>query len=183
MAHPHSEHREHKAGRDRARHILKDGGHGNPSSHSDEAADKRLFNRMIAQHESKVHGIKAKGRLDKYARGGRTKHGAQVNIAIVTPHGKDKDHDNAAASPAVPPPGAGLAARPPMPPPGAMPPPPMGGPPPGMGAMPPPGMRPPGRPFKRGGKVGMTAGSFTGEGRLQKKKAYGLKPAKKTAEE
>jgi hypothetical protein len=43
--------------------------------------------------------------------------------------------------------------------------------------MPPPGMKPPGM-MKRGGKVKMKGGSETGVGRLDKKKAYGLKPIK-----
>ncbi len=135
--------------------------------HSDEAEDKKLFKKMINEHEkgeTKVEGHASGGRLDRYARGGKTKGhkkgGTHVKIAIVN---KDKDQ----------------GAMPPMMPPGM--PPPGGGMPPGLPPGPggPPGLPPGGPPgmppMKRGGKVPMKAGAKTGEGRLDKKKAYGAK--------
>lgn len=171
-SHSHHAHREHVASHKRVSHILK--GHKKGGKvHSDEKEDRALFKKMIAQHEAgetKAEGKKSGGRLDKYARGGKTKgkHGNHVNIAIVNP-GKDQ-------AGAMPPPG-GMPMPPPKPP--MMPPPmppggPMGGP-PGM----PPGMKPPGmmkrggRTYARGGKVHMTAGADSGVGRKQKIVAYG----------
>lgn len=99
-----------------------------------------------------IEGNKAKSRLDK----GKT----NINI-IIAAGGKEK--------PQVPP------VVPPMPPiPGPPPAPPM--PPMGAGGPPPP-MRNGGRmAYKNGGKVKHAAGG--GLGRLEKIKAYGLKPAK-----
>lgn len=171
MAHPYAAHREVHAGRKRAHKMashFKKGG----AVHSDAKEDRKLFGKMIKEHEAteKPEGKKSGGRLDKYARGGKTKgkHGNHVNIAIVNPKG---GADAAGAPPLggmpMPPPRAPMA-----PPPG----PPMGGAPGGL----PPGMgpKPPGM-LKRGGKVPMTAGAYSGEGRKQKIKAYGLKPKPK----
>jgi hypothetical protein len=142
--------------------------------HDDEAADRKLFGKMMKEHEAgetKAEGKKSGGRLDKYARGGKTKDkkGTHINIAVVNPH---KD-----AAPGVPPAGGPPGLPPGLPaggPPGLPP----GGPP----GMPPPGMKPPGmmrkggKVYARGGKVHMTAGSLTGKGRKEKIAAYGLKP-------
>lgn len=99
---------------------------GGNVKHSDEAQDRKLITKMMAEHERK-EGEKG------YARGGKVK-GSTTNIAIVLPGGK------------------GDAPDMPMPmPPMAGGPPPMPGPsgPPGM----PPGL-PPGLPMRaRGGKV------------------------------
>ena len=174
MAHPHHAHREHVASHKRVHHILGHKRGGKVKKHNDEAADRKLFGKMIKEHEGaeKPEGKKAGGRLDKYARGGKTKgkHGNHVNIAVINGKGQPD------APPAMAAPPGGLPMPPPKPP--------MGGPPglppglpPGGPGMAPPGMKPPGM-MKRGGKVHMTAGSLTGEGRKQKKKAYGLKPIK-----
>lgn len=165
MAHSHHAHREHVVAKKRVHHILKGHKRGG-AAHPDEAQDRKLFKKMLKEHDAKVHGKKSGGRLDKYARGGKTKgkHGNHVNIAIVAPHGAGQQGAAPAAPGVLPPPGGGLPPKPPMmPPPGA------GGPPGGL----PPGM------MKRGGKVPMKAGAITGEGRKEKKKAYGLKPLPK----
>ncbi len=84
---------------------------GGKVKHSDEAQDRKLITKMMAEHERK-EGEKG------YARGGKVK-GATTNIAIVLPGGDKGDMAEKMA----------MAAPPmPMPPPG-MPP---GGPPPGM---------------------------------------------------
>lgn len=152
MAHSHHAHRASHAAKSRVKHILghKRGG----AAHHDEAADRKLFKKLIKEHDSKVHGHKGKGRLDKFARGGATKgkHHTQVNV-IVAPH-KGASPALGAGAP------AGPGAPPPVPPPGG---PPMA-PPPGAG-MPP--MKRGGRTYKRGGGVGMTAGVDSGVGRIQ----------------
>jgi hypothetical protein len=142
--------------------------------HSDEKEDKKLISKMINEHEGseEPEGKASGGRLDKFARGGKTKgkHGNHVNIAIL----------NGKGQPDAPPAMAGPPGGLPMPPPK----PPMAGPPGLPPGMPPPGMKPPGmmkrggKVYARGGKVKMKGGSETGVGRLDKKKAYGLKPIK-----
>lgn len=107
-----------------------------------------------------------------FARGGRSKgkgkhKGTHINIAVVAPHGKGSDP--AASMPPEMPPQAPMAPPPGMGPPGAGAPP---GMPPGPG-MPP--MKRGGAAYAKGGKVPMKAGAGTGEGRLEKIKAYGKK--------
>jgi len=188
MAHPYAKHSESVKSHSRVGHILKSSGNKRGAAHADEAADRNLFQQMMAEQgggpsgpsETPVGGAKRGGR---YARGGRTKQKqGNTNIAVVVPQGRS----NAG-------PQAGGAAVPPTPPvaPPALPPPGLGGPggPPGL----PPGMKPPGM-MKRGGRIGgdassgnlkrwagrasrnsyarggrlPDAGALSGEGRLQK---------------
>lgn len=151
---------------------------------SDEAEDRAMVKRAVHRHErhdhpgkpltplrkgGNVHGKRAGHRLDKHARGGRTKkHGTQVNI-IVKSGDKEKEQMAAqqgmamgakAAMAAGPKPPMGPPPGPPgMPPPGAGP----GGPPPGM---------PPRPPMRRGGKITLKTGSGGGMARLQKNRQY-----------
>lgn len=182
MAHPYEGSKSQVVSRKRAGMFLKAAG---GKAHSDEAADKKLIKKMLAQHEKeemKVEGSLKHQRADKYARGGRTKGKGkghtQVNIAVVAPHGRHPaDAGALPGGPPMPPPRPPLAGGPGLPP--GLPPggPPGGGPPglpPGLAGGPPPGMppRPPGM-MKRGGRVKMKGGAETGEGRLDKIKAYG----------
>lgn len=93
-----------------------------------------------AKKQIKIDGKETKPRLDKYARGGGVKKGHKTQVNVIVGGGKQPVP---VPVPAAPPMGAPMA------------------PPPGMP------MRPPG--MKTGGKVPhMTAGSLSGEGRLQK---------------
>lgn len=171
MAHPYANLRELHRGQKRAHQMAKHFKRGG-KVHSDEKEDKKLISKMLKEHEGseEPEGKASGGRLDKYARGGKTKgkHGNHVNIAILNGKGQQ---DAPPAGLGAPPGGLPMAPpRPPMAGPPGLPP---GGPP----GMPPPGMKPPGM-MKRGGKVKMKGGSETGVGRLDKKKAYGLKPIK-----
>lgn len=118
-----------------------------------------------AANEAMVTEKAARPRLDRpgYKRGGRVKHkGTTVNV-IVAPQNAPKVMPMLGGPPGGPPPGGS-----PIPPPGA------GGPPmiPPGGGGPPPMMR------KRGGRVPYDAGAGSGEGRLQKKAAYGKNAGK-----
>ena len=180
--HSHHHLREMHPGRRRAKEMSRHFKRGG-KVHGDEKEDKKLISKMLKEHEGteKPEGKKAGGRLDKFARGGKTKgkHGNHVNIAVINGKGQPD------APPAMAGPPGGLPMPPPRPPMAGPPGLPPGGPP----GMPPPGMKPPGvmkrggRAYMKGGKVHMTAGSLSGEGRLQKKKAYGLKPHGNKSEE
>lgn len=148
---------------------------------SDAAEDRKEVARGVHKHEARLHkgepktplkhggaveGEKPSGkRLDRYAKGGRTKHkGSTVNV-IVAPGGQ-----GAQPVPVPHPVPVPVAAGAPPGGPPAMPPRPMG-PPGGLGAA---GPMPPGGPMPmraRGGGVKMTAGALSGEGRLEKKRA------------
>jgi hypothetical protein len=148
MAHPFQKHNEEDSGKGRAKHLTKEYRRGGRTKHSDEAEDRKLFGKLIKAHdkgEHKAPGKASGGRLDKYARGGRTKdkgHHTKINI-VVAPRGPHPADGAAAPALGSPPLGGG-----PIPPPG----PPMAGPPPGLPPRPPIGGPPPGM-MKRGGVV------------------------------
>lgn len=129
---------------------------GPGSSHPDESGDGVARKAMLSQYDMKACGGAATSRMDRKGYKG----GGKVTINVLGGGG-----------PPPAPPG-GLGGLPP--PPVAAGPPPMPMPPPGAGpgGPPPPGMATGGRLRK----LGMTAGSESGVGRLQKAKKYGLKP-------
>ena len=156
MAHPHHEHKDHKVQKRRVAHITKHYAHGG-AVHEDEAEDKKLIKRTVKKKALKMEGGKPKHRMDRRARGGRTKSkgkGTNVNVIVAPQHAAGGAPGMMPGMPpgAMPPPHPPMMASPS--PPGAPPPMPPGGmPPPGMpprpGMMPPPGMM----PHKRGGRA------------------------------
>jgi len=205
MAHQYDHLREKHPGKKRANEFAKTfkrGGKVHADAAQDKALIKKVVGHERGG-EVKAEGRAQGGRLDKRARGGGLKkhgkgHHTHINI-MVAPKGGGADVPPPPGAGGLPPPPMGA---PPMVPKGPMPPPPggpMGAGPPGM----PPGMPPPGgmkrggktysgisskanidhwakrtggnTRYEKGGKVPMTAGADSGEGRLQKIKAYGHK--------
>ena len=154
MAHPHNEHRQHKVERRRVEHITKGYASGG-GVHADEAEDKKLIRKTVKSSAMKAEGKAPKHRMDKRARGGRTKHkGTTVNVIVPHAEGGAMPMHPAmagpppmAAAPAAPPP---MALRPMMPPGG----PPMGG----------PGPMPPGMPIRRSGGRAYASGGGVKDG-------------------
>lgn len=167
--HPYNQHREQQVAHRRVATILNSAPSG-AAKHMDGPAFSQITSKSAASRDDEVRGHSAPKR---YARGGKVK--GDTNINIVIPGG--------GAKPPMPMP-MPMGGPPPGPGPG-LPPPPMGGPPPGGPPMP---MRASGgkvdgqatkagiakqskraaaNSYARGGGIGMTAGSATGEGRLQ----------------
>lgn len=135
MAHPHH-HEARATNRAKLKAITGHSVLGRP--HIAEGQASKAFAKSFHGHaEHKAHGGKAHHRLDRRARGGKTKKHGNVNIAIV-----HKSHPDFMPAGGM---GAPLGGAP-MPPPGLA-----GGMPP-PGAMPPPGGMP-GMPQKRGGRT------------------------------
>lgn len=130
MAHPHAEHRQHKVEKSRVSHITRGYASGG-AVHSDEKQDRKLFGKMIREHDGEPEGKKGKRRADRVtrAKGGRVKKGAtHVNVIV---NGGDKQPVPVPV-PVPAPAMAGPPPDPPMPPVAGL-----GGPPPGMPPMPP----------------------------------------------
>jgi len=139
MAHPFSEHRQSRVEKSRVASMTKNCRASGGRVHADEKEDRKLFGKMLKEHDKAPEGKKAKRRADRVTRahGGKVGHGKKgathVNVIV---NGGDKG----AVPVPMPPP---AMAPPPGPPPGPVaglggpPPPGMGGPPPGMPPMPP----------------------------------------------
>lgn len=155
MAHPYNKFRQSNVERSRVGEITKKYAKGGKVKHSDEAADRKLFHKMM--REEHIEGDHAKARMDRPRRasGGKVSKKGTTVVNVIT-----GGQQQPPQPPVVMPPPAAMA--PPPPPPG----PPPGGLPPGAGIGPGPGgpmMPPPGPPMRaRGGGVkaiGMDVGT------------------------
>src|SRR5204863_6306614 len=101
MAHPFQEHRAHNVERQRVRELGY--ARGGVVSHDDAAADRKLFSKMLLEHERKEpDGAKPRFRADRHAKGGRVKHkGTNVNV-IVAGHGSSPPSPPPAVPAAMP---------------------------------------------------------------------------------
>jgi len=160
MAHPSGAHRQSEHEHHRVSHILKERAAGG-RVHEDEVADRKLFGKMIKEHDEasrKADGGKPKHRLDRRARGGpvKGKGATHVNVIVAPQGGTGVPPGAALPAGAAPPVPAMPPPRPAMP---AVMPPGVGMPPPQAGLAP-PGALPPGairhaggRTYKKGGRV------------------------------
>lgn len=149
MGHPHNHLRDHKVQKSRVKHI------------AHRATGGAIEASGVPKKKMRMSGGLVNARMDKRARGGRTK-GHKTNVNIIVGHQQP---------PQVVPRPVPVPVRPPMAGPGM--PPGIGGPPgvppggaPPMGAMgPPPGIRPgmpPGAALKKGGRVYKNGGKIGG---------------------
>lgn len=161
MAHPHASHRQHHVEKRRAHEMTRGYASGGSVKHSDAAEDKKLVKSMVKKVALRADGGAVKARADRPARkkGGRVKK-SSTTVNVITGGASPVAGLGAAPSPMPPPPMA--AAPPPMPPRPPMIAPP-GAPGPGAPGLPPGPMLPPhasgGRAYKKGGRVGVNAGS------------------------
>ena len=177
MTHPFANLREVNSGRKKAGQRMKEACGGGVKYAKGGAVKSAKLATHAAGGEVKAVGKASGGRLDKFARGGRTKKGGKgnhtkINIMVAPKGGADAGlpPDLGAGAPPM--------GAPPMVPKGPMGPPPgaLGAGPPGM----PPGMpspKPPGM-MSTGGKIYplkkvAIKGGDNGVGRLGKKRAYG----------
>lgn len=131
--HPFAAHREHHVEKQRVAHIAKHRASGG-GVHSDEKQDRKLFKKMIAEHDREAEGKKSKHRRDRVARAkggkvGKKGRGAtHVNVIVgaqhpnapapmMAPHAPMVQPPAPPAAPPVPPAAmAGLAGAPGVPP-------------------------------------------------------------------
>lgn len=177
MTHPYQGNREVHAGQKRAKQRMKEACGGMVKYATGGAVKTSKPATHAAGGEIKAVGKASGGRLDKLARGGRTKKGGKGNHTKINIIVAPKAGGDAGAPPDL---GAGAPpmGAPPMVPKGPMGPPPgpLGAGPPGM----PPGMPPPKPPgmMSTGGKIYPlkkvhVRGGANGIGRLDEKRAYG----------
>src|SRR5271163_1605367 len=98
MAHPYAQHKEHHAGKARVHKMHGHFNHGGKVEREEEKKERRHEHKADGgkvKTDMKATGGAAKPRLDKFARGGKTKHGGKaahhhtkINI-MVAPKGGD----------------------------------------------------------------------------------------------